>query len=547
MLAHQEITDCLSKHAEAIKRAHLRELFIKDKHRFDRFSLMINDLLFDFSKNRIIDKTLPLLFKLADVCKLTDKIDQLFSGGKVNITENRPALHPALRHQNSSTLIVDGANITRAVNEALDEMTAIVQKLHDKAWLGFSGKPITDVVNIGIGGSDLGPVMTTFALTPYHLNKLTLHFISNIDDSAFWETTRHLCPETTLFIVASKSFTTRETLCNATTAKKWLLKACGDESKLTMHFIAITAKFEKAKAWGIQTILPIWDWVGGRFSLWSAIGLPIALAIGMDNFKSLLKGANLVDQNFREANFENNLPVILALLNIWYINFFNVHSYAILPYDQYLLHLPAYLQQLEMESNGKCRRLSGEKINYSTSPVVWGMVGSNSQHAFHQLLHQGTELIPIDFILPLTSHHPIGDHHTWLVANCLSQSQALMYGKNEQEVRSELTRQGLSQLQIETLLPHQILMGNRPSNTIIIPKLTPFFLGALIALYEHKVFVQSVIWDINCFDQWGVELGKQLTQGIYEQLTAVENLSTIYDSSTHGLINNYKKLLNSDT
>lgn len=540
MLAHKHIVQQLREHAEVFKHLHLRDLFNQDSKRFDNFSLTTHDLLLDFSKNLITDKTLPLLYQLANSCELGNRIDQLFTGAKVNTTEGRPALHTALRNRSCSPMWVDGVNITEEVNDALAQMAAIVEKIHAAKWLGFSNKPISDVVNIGIGGSDLGPAMATFALSPYDLNKVRLHFVSNIDDSAFFETTRKLNPETTLFIVASKSFTTQETLCNAISAQNWLLKACCDPNNLTSHFIAITARPEKAIAWGIDTILPIWDWVGGRFSLCSAIGLPVALAIGMDNFLLLLQGAHAIDQNFRYANFENNLPVILALLSIWYINFFNVHSYAILPYDQYLQHLPAYLQQLEMESNGKYRRLNGEKVTYATSPVIWGMVGCNGQHAFHQLLHQGTGLIPIDFILPLTSQHPIEDHHNWLVANCLSQSQALMCGKTEREVRQELQNQGLSTIEIENLLPHQVLLGNRPSNTMLIPKLTPFFLGALIATYEHKVFVQSVIWDINCFDQWGVELGKQLTQEIYQQLTSTKT-ETRHDSSTSGLINRYKK------
>jgi glucose-6-phosphate isomerase len=418
-------------------------------------------------------------------------------------------------------------------------MDSMTKKIQMGEWRGFSHKAITDVVNLGIGGSDLGPAMATYALSPYHLNGIRCHFVSNIDETDIWEATKNLNPETTLFIVASKSFTTQETLCNALTAKNWLRRASKDED-VSQHFIAITAKPEKAKQWGIKHILPLWNWVGGRFSLWSAIGLPIAIAIGMENFKLMLEGANAIDRHFRTSDFSKNIPVILALLNIWYVNFFNVRSYAVLPYDQYLKFLPAYLQQLEMESNGKYRRHNGEKVAYATSPVIWGMVGSNGQHAFHQLLHQGTQLIPIDFILPVRSHHPLEDHHTWLVANCLSQSKALMLGKNEEEVRRELIQQQLDEEEIKTLLPHKILIGNRPSNTLLIPKLTPFTLGAIIALYEHKVFVQSIIWDINCFDQWGVELGKQLTDEIFKELSSSKQGNKEHDSSTQGLINYYK-------
>jgi len=533
----------LEAHSELFHQVHLRDLFIKDPNRFNRFSLEACGILLDFSKNLVTDETLGLLFQLTRECNLAQKIEHLFTGEKVNTTEQRPALHTALRSFSEQPLFVGSQNISEQVAGALEQMQRIVLEIHEGRWRGFSNKPMTDIVNLGIGGSDLGPAMATYALSPYHKNKIRCHFVSNIDETDIWEATKNLNPETTLFIVASKSFNTQETLCNAKTAKNWLRRVCQEEALLSRHFIAITAKPEKAQALDIKHILPIWDWVGGRFSLWSTIGLPIALSIGMDNFLQLLQGAHAIDTHFRTSPFEQNMPVILALLNIWYVNFFNVKSYAILPYDQYLELLPSYLQQLEMESNGKYRRHNGSKVTYNTSPVIWGMVGSNGQHAFHQLLHQGTQLIPIDFILPLTCHHPLEDHHAWLVSNCLSQSQALMLGKTPEEVRSELLAQNMSETDINALLPHKVLIGNRPSNTLLIPKLTPHSLGALIALYEHKVFVQSVIWDINCFDQWGVELGKQLTAEIFKQLKSAQAYPStgLHDSSTLGLMNYYKK------
>lgn len=531
----------LKEHAASLLKLHLRDVFNADPNRFGKFSLETNNLLFDYSKNFITEKTLPLLIKLANESALIDKIDRLFSGSVVNTTENRPALHTALRDFSGGSLSVNGYNISEKINDAFSRMANIVDKIHNGKWLGFTQKAITDVVNLGIGGSDLGPAMATYALSPYHLDKVECHFVSNIDETDIWETTKNLNPETTLFIVASKSFTTQETLSNAISAKNWLQKAFG-EVDLSQHFIAVTSKVEKAEEWGIKYILPVWDWIGGRFSLWSAMGLSVALAVGMDNFRQLLEGAYAIDRHFQFTDFSKNIPVILGALSVWYINFFNVKSYAILPYDQYLKLLPAYLQQLDMESNGKYRKHNGEKVTYDTCPVIWGMVGSNGQHAFHQLLHQGTQMIPVDFILPMSSHHPLEDHHTWLVANCLSQSKALMLGKNEEEVKIELLEQNLAEKEIQRLLPHKVLLGNRPSNTLLIPKLTPYTLGSLIALYEHKVFVQSVIWDINCFDQWGVELGKQFTGEIFAEISA-NKTQNLHDSSTQGLINYYKNSL----
>lgn len=540
MLEHSEIIIKLTAHAQAIAKLHMRDLFAKDADRFNRFSLHQCDLLLDYSKNLLTDETLPLLTELAEKCHLPEAIQQLFSGGRVNSTENRPALHTALRAQSNESLLLDDADISEAIASTLSQMEDIVAAMQAGKWLGFTGKPITDVVNIGIGGSDLGPAMATLALSPYHLNKIQCHFVSNMDEADILQKIKNLDQASTVFIVASKSFGTQETICNATTAKQWLLQKCHDPDKLANHLIAITAHREKAANFGIKHILPVWDWVGGRFSLWSAIGLPIALAVGMTNFRELLAGAQAMDQHFKNSPLQNNMPVILGLLSIWYINFFNTQSHAVLPYNHYLELLPAYLQQLEMESNGKSSQQNGQATNYATSSVLWGMIGSKGQHAFHQMLHQGTALTPIDFIIAAKSQHPIDNHHAWLVANCLSQSEALMRGKTRIEAQAEMTQNGDTQLDIEKLLPHKVLLGNRPSNTIMMPELTPFTLGALLALYEHKTFVESVLWNINCFDQWGVELGKQLASHIFEELTTKQTYSP-HDSSTEGLMNYYKK------
>lgn len=541
MLEHSTIIQQLEEHSKLFEKVPLRDLFNQDPNRFQQFSLEFNGLLFDFSKNFLTKDSLSLLLELAKACQLKGHIEALFTGQKVNTTEDRAALHTALRNPSLESFFIEGSDITKEISNTLTVMEGIVSKIYRGEWLGFSGKPIKDVVNLGIGGSHLGPAMATQALTPYHTNRVKCHFVSNIDETDILEATKNLNPETTLFIVASKSFTTQETIRNATTAKKWLLKSCPDESLLATHFIAVTANQERAASWGIKHILPIWDWVGGRFSIWSAIGLPIAISIGMDNFKQFLQGAHDIDDHFRNTEISKNIPIIWGLLNIWYLNFFDVRSYAILPYDDYLKILPAYLQQLEMESNGKSRRKDGSNVNYSTSPVIWGMVGSNGQHAFHQYFHQGTQLTPIDFILPIHSHHPLEDHHTWLVANCLSQSKALMLGKTAEEVRLELQNENMSPEEIANLLPHKILLGNRPSNTLLLPKLSPYTLGALIALYEHKVYVQSTIWDINCFDQWGVEVGKQFTAEIFKDLSSDTIIEKAHDSSTQGLINYYKR------
>lgn len=542
MQTESAVFKSLLEHYKSMREVHMRDLFL-DSNRFERFSLEACGLLLDYSKNRVISETMQKLVQLAEISQLPTAIDNMFQGRVVNITEKRPALHTALRNLKDPELLVDNRNILEDVRGVLAKIEAIVAKLHAAQWLGFSQKPITDVVNIGIGGSDLGPALATNALTPYHCKHLRVHFVSNIDGSHLTEVLKGLSPETTLFIVASKSFTTPETLCNAISAKNWLISASKSNlEQLQNHFIAVTAHPERATRFGIRTdyILPIWNWVGGRFSLWSAVGLAVAIAIGMQNFKALLQGAYDMDQHFKQADLANNMPVILALLSIWYINFFGINNFAVLPYDQYLYLLPAYLQQAEMESNGKNIKSNGEYVSFQTSPVVWGTVGCNGQHAFHQLLHQGTQIIPIDFIISTQAHHQLVEHHQLLVANCLSQSKALMLGKTLREVEQELAEQGMDIMSIKQLAPHKVLPGNRPSNTLFLPKQNPYTLGALLALYEHKIFVQGMIWQINSFDQWGVEFGKKITEEIYEDL-GNNKLMRHHDDSTLNLIKYYKK------
>lgn len=536
------IFKALFQHYQAIANVHMRELF-REPNRFQNFSLEACGILLDYSKNRITHETMQKLFQLAEFSKLPAAIEQMFQGRIVNVTENKPALHTALRNLKDNEIVVNKKNILNDVRAVLGRIENIVESLHQSRWLGFSKKPITDIVNIGIGGSDLGPALVTCALTPYHCKHIRVHYVSNIDGSHLTEVLKGLSPETTLFIVASKSFTTPETICNAISAKNWLLKSAAmNNTVLKDHFIAVTAFPERAIRFGIEAeqVLPIWDWVGGRFSLWSAVGLSVAIAVGMDNFKLLLEGAYAMDQHFKNTSLDKNMPVILALLNIWYINFFKTNTLAILPYDQYLHLLPAYLQQAEMESNGKHIKMNGEHVSFQTSPVVWGMVGCNGQHAFHQLLHQGTQIIPIDFIISTHAHHDLHEHHQLLVANCLSQSKALMLGKTLEEVKQELHAQGMDEESIQVLAPHKVLPGNRPSNTLLLPKQNPFTLGALLALYEHKIFVQGIIWQINSFDQWGVEFGKKITEEIFSDLSDNRTLLN-HDDSTMNLIKYYKK------
>ena len=532
----------LQQHHESIAALHLRELFAQDPERFARFSLHLGDLLLDYSKNRITETTLELLLDLARAVDLEAWIGRMFAGEHINFTEDRAVLHVALRNRSRRPIEVDGRDVMPEVERVLGKMAQFSEAVRSGTWKGHTGKPITDVVNIGIGGSHLGPEMVTQALGPYTRADLRAHFVSNVDGTDIAHTLRQVDAETTLFIVASKTFTTQETLTNARTARRWLVQRLGSERAVARHFVAVSTHTEEVTAFGIDAdhMFEFWDWVGGRYSLWSAIGLPIAVAIGMERFLELLTGAHAMDEHFRTAPLAHNMPVILGLLGVWYTNFFGARSHAVLPYDQYLQRLPAYLQQADMESNGKRITRGGSVVDYATGPVIFGEPGTNGQHAFYQLIHQGTQLIPADFIVPLYSQNPTGEHHAILLANCFAQTEALMRGKTETEVHEELSAQGLSGAALEQLAPHRIFPGNRPTNTILVRRLTPATLGALIALYEHKIFVQGVIWDINSFDQWGVELGKQLAQVILPELTAAVPIGS-HDSSTAGLIKHYRE------
>lgn len=530
----------LVDHFLTLNEKSLKDLFAEDPTRFDKFSITFNDILLDYSKNRINDQTFALLIQLAKECKLDEAIEAMFSGEKINVTEGRQVLHTALRNQSNEPVIVDGEDIMPKVRAVLAHMKEFVQEVISGQWKGFSGKAITDVVNIGIGGSDLGPVMVTESLKPYksHLN---LHFVSNVDGTHIAETLKKVNPETTLFLIASKTFTTQETMANAESAKRWFLESGANESDVAKHFVALSTNSKGVSAFGIDTknMFEFWDWVGGRYSLWSAIGLSIALGIGYDNFEELLAGADDADTHFRTAEFEENIPVILALLGIWYNNFFDAESHAILPYDQYMHRFAAYFQQGDMESNGKYIDRNGNRVEYQTGPIIWGEPGTNGQHAFYQLIHQGTKLIPCDFIAPANSHNKIGNHHQLLLSNFFAQTEALMNGKTEEEVVAEFQKAGKSQQEIEKLKNYKIFEGNRPTNSILLKQITPRTLGTLIALYEHKIFVQGVIWNIYSFDQWGVELGKQLASKILPELDGNQVVKS-HDSSTNGLINQYK-------
>lgn len=534
--------NALQQHYKKAKKLHLRDLFEKDSKRFEKFSIRFNDILLDYSKNRITDETMKLLLQLVREAKVKKWIEKMFSGEKINFTENRAVLHIALRNRSNRAIYVDGTDVMPAVNAELAKMKAFCEKVRSGEWKGYTGKAITDVVNIGIGGSDLGPLMVCEALKPYG-SKLNVHFVSNVDGTHIAETLKKINPETTLFLIASKTFTTQETMTNAQTARAWFLKSANDETAVAKHFAALSTNSKAVSEFGIDTqnMFGFWDWVGGRYSLWSAIGLSIALFIGFENFEELLQGAFEMDEHFRTAPFEKNLPVILALLGIWYNNFFGAETYAILPYDQYLHRFAAYFQQGDMESNGKRITREGKVVSYQTGQIVWGEPGTNGQHAFYQLIHQGTKLIPCDFLVPAISHNPIGEHHEILLSNFFAQTEALMKGKTEKEVRKELEAQGLKKKEIEKLLPHKVFEGNRPTNSILFQKLTPKTLGSLIAMYEHKIFVQSIIWNINAFDQWGVELGKQLAKAILPELKDEKTVET-HDASTNGLINYYKSL-----
>ena len=532
----------LAAHYEEVAPLHMRDLFAQDPRRFERFSLRFEDILLDYSKNRVTDETMRLLFDLAEQAQLREWTARMFGGERINTTENRAVLHVALRNPSNRPVLVDGRDVMPDVNRVLAHMREFTEAVRGGAWKGHTGEAITDVVNIGIGGSDLGPVMVTEALKPYAKPGLRVHFVSNVDGTHVAETLKAVRPESTLFVVASKTFTTQETLANAHTAKRWFLDAAKDERAVARHFVALSTNAAEVSRFGIDTrnMFEFWDWVGGRYSLWSAVGLSIALYVGMDNFEQLLDGAHRMDEHFRTAPFEQNLPVVLALLGVWYNNFFGAQSHAVLPYDQYLHRFPAYFQQGDMESNGKGTTRDGEPADYQTGPVIWGEPGTNGQHAFYQLIHQGTKLVPCDFLAPVETHNPVGEHHPVLLSNFFAQTEALMRGKTEREVRAELEAAGLSGEALERLLPHKVFAGNRPSNSIMFQKLTPRTLGSLIALYEHKIFVQGIIWNVNSFDQWGVELGKQLAKAILPEL-AQDGPVTAHDSSTNGLINFYRE------
>jgi len=532
----------LQEHYSQIAPRHMRDLFKEDPNRFDKFSLRFGDILLDFSKNRVTEQTMKLLFDLARAAKVETWRDRMFAGEKINITENRAVLHIALRNRANRPILVDGKDVMPEVNAVLEHMRQFSDAIRSGTWKGYTGKPITDVVNIGIGGSDLGPVMVTESLKPYSKPGLQAHFVSNIDGTHIAETLKVCQPETTLFIVASKTFTTQETITNAHTAKDWLLKAAGNPSAVAKHFVALSTNAKEVSKFGIDTknMFEFWDWVGGRYSLWSAIGLSIAIDIGMDHFIELLEGAFAMDEHFRTTPLEKNLPATLGVIGVWYNNFFGAQTEAILPYDQYMHRFPAYFQQGDMESDGKSVNRDGQFVDYSTGPVIWGEPGTNGQHAFYQLIHQGTKLIPCDFLAPIQSQNPIGEHHPILLSNFFAQTEALMKGKTAEEVRKELADSGVSGPELEKLLPHKIFAGNKPTNSIMFQKLTPRTLGSLIAMYEHKIFTQGIIWNINSFDQWGVELGKQLAKVIQPELKTPGKV-TSHDSSTNGLINYFKE------
>ena len=525
----------------------MRELFEADAGRFDRFSLRLGEILFDYSKNRITGETMELLVALARQAGLPAAIEAMFGGARINTTEDRAVLHVALRNRSNRPITVDGTDVMPEVNRVLGQMRSFSERIRSGAWRGFGGDAITDVVNIGIGGSDLGPRMAAAALTPYAAAHLRVHFVSNVDGTDICETLQALDPATTLFLIASKTFTTEETMTNAASARAWLLQAAPDESAIARHFAALSTNTKAVAAFGIDTdnMFEFWDWVGGRYSLWSAIGLPISIAIGMDRFEELLAGAHEADEHFRGAPPERNIPVIMALLGIWYRDFFGARTHAILPYDQYMRHFADYLQQGDMESNGKSVDKAGGAVDYGTGPVIWGQPGTNGQHAFYQLIHQGTDLVPCDFLAPARSHNPLGRHHDILIANFLAQTEALMRGRTTAEARAELADAGVSGPDLEVLAAAKTFAGNRPTNTFLFRQLTPATLGALIACYEHKIFTQGVIWNINSFDQMGVELGKQLAAAILPALTAdapEAGRGAGHDSSTDGLIRAYRHL-----
>jgi glucose-6-phosphate isomerase len=541
-LIHSSAWKALEKHRKEMGSVQMRGLFAEDSRRFEKFSLRFGDILFDYSKNRITEETMPLLMDLMRQAGLAEKIEAMFSGKKINLSEDRAVLHIALRNRSNRPIVADSEDVMPEVKRVLGKMRNFSEAVRSGTWKGFSGKAITDVVNIGIGGSDLGPKMVTRALTPYIKPNIQVHFVSNVDGTDIADRLKKLNPETALFLVASKTFTTQETMTNAHTAREWFLAAARQEPAIARHFVALSTNEKSVREFGIDTenMFEFWDWVGGRYSLWSAIGLSIALAVGMDNFEALLSGAHKVDEYFRSTPFEQNIPVIMAALGIWYNNFFGAETHAILPYDQYLEHFPAYFQQGDMESNGKSVTLNGERVDYSTGPVIWGQPGTNGQHAFYQLIHQGTKLIPCDFLAPVKSHNSPGEHHPILLSNFFAQTEALMKGRTKIEAREELAKSGLSGAPLEKLAAAKTFEGNKPTNSFLFEKVTPETLGSLIALYEHKIFTQGVVWKINSFDQMGVELGKQLANTILPEL-GDDRPVTGHDSSTNGLVNYFKR------
>ncbi len=532
----------LQEHYNEIKQTAIKTLFAEDADRYNKLHVQFGDILFDYSKNIVSEKTLGLLQNLAADSKVKQAIDAMFNGEKINQTEGRSVLHIALRNFGKKAIKVDGADVMPSVKKVLRKIKTFTDKVHSGELRGYTGKRIKYIVNIGIGGSDLGPFMVTEALKPYTVDGIESFFVSNVDGTHIAETLKKVKPERTLFLIASKTFTTQETMTNAHTARTWFLKKAKDEAHIAKHFVALSTNETEVVKFGIdkKNMFEFWDWVGGRYSLWSAIGLSIALTIGYKNFEAVLKGAHESDNHFATAPFEKNIPVLMALVGLWYTNFFGAQTEAILPYDQYLHRFAAYFQQGNMESNGKYVDRNGNPVNYSTGPVIWGEPGTNGQHAFYQLIHQGTVLIPCDFIAPAQTHNPLGDHHDKLLSNFFAQTEALMNGKTAEEVKAELTKQGLSKKETDKLLAFKVFTGNRPTNSILVKKITPFTLGQLIALYEHKIFVQGVIWNIFSFDQWGVELGKQLANKILPEL-ADKSIVTSHDASTNALINTYKK------
>ena len=540
LLTQSSTWQALSAHTQNLP--HMRELFATDAARFKNMSLSACGLFLDYSKNRATAETLELLFSLAKDRQLEAKIKAMFAGEIINTTEKRAVLHTALRSKASQSIIAEGQDIVPEVQQTLSKMQEFVETVTSGQWKGYTGKAITDIVSIGIGGSFLGPKVVSQALRPYWNQGLNCHFVANVDGTSISEKLKLLDSETTLFIMSSKSFGTQETLTNTLTAKAWFLAKGGLQSDVAKHFVAVTSNVTKATEFGIDAdnIFPMWDWVGGRYSLWSAIGLPIALLVGMDNFRALLNGAHQMDEHFASAPLAENMPVIMGLLSLWYGNFFNAQSHVVLTYDHYLRGLPAYFQQLDMESNGKSVTLDGTDVDYSTGPVIWGGEGTNGQHAYHQLIHQGTALIPADFIMPLQSHNPIGVHHDQLASNCFGQTQALMQGRTFEEALAELANSSLTDEEKQLIAKHKVMPGNKPSNTLLMNKLTPETLGALIALYEHRTFVQGAIWDINSFDQWGVELGKNLGNDVLARISAEQDSSAL-DASSNGLINLYRQ------